>query len=71
MTENEFKHIESLDLVTALQAVGLTSNFQRDIVSVPHFLLELKNVTPYGIKGQKHIDALIFFYKQTISHYTV
>ena len=58
-TENKYKHIKYLDLVTALQSVVLTYNFQREIKYVPKYILGLKNGSLYGTQGHESIYTLM------------
>ena len=63
MSKYKRSHIENLALSTSLQASGLPSNFQRDIVAGSYSHLDINNGKPYVSKVRKHICALTSFGK--------
>ena len=63
MSKYQCSHIEYPDLITALQASGISYNFQRDIIAGPSYHLGINNGKIYVTQGHKHICALTNFWK--------
>ena len=58
MTEKQCQYIESPDLCSDLQASGLPTNTQIDIVPVPSYIIGLINGSLYVTQGCKQILSL-------------
>ena len=71
MSQPQYHLFKSTDLCAKLQASGLPSDIQIDIVSVPLSQLGLNNRSIYGTQGKKHICEILDHgssYTTTVNH---